>query len=254
MVLFLLPPSETKRSGGAAESALDFGRLSYPSLDRVRRSVAAAVVRLSRDAAESARLLKISAALAETEVVRNRELRTSPTLPALERYTGVVFDPVQAESLDDSARDWARRNVAIHSALFGVVGAGDPIPAYRLSHDTRLPERSLKTLWSGPIARALSAAGRPVVDLRSEGYAELGAAPAGSAYVRVVADEGGRRRALNHFNKKTKGTLIARLLASRPSLDTVDDFVDWAAGEGISVERTSSELVVVSETVLASAP
>ncbi|ROQ41282.1 hypothetical protein EDF46_0658 [Frondihabitans sp. PhB188] len=251
-LLFVMPPSETKRSGGEPESTLDFDALSFPTLGRVRRSVAATVVRLSRDADEAARLLKISPALAVTEVARNRTLKISPTMPALERYTGVAFDPIDAPSLAVEARDWAREHVAVHSALFGLVRAADPIPAYRLSHDTRLPEKSLKSLWAGPVARALASSGQTVIDLRSEGYSELGPAPLGSAYVRVVSDEGGRRRALNHFNKKTKGTLIARLLAARPDLATVEDFVGWARGEGMVVEPHGGELVVVAESVLRS--
>ncbi|MCU1528484.1 MAG: hypothetical protein JWP75_2247 [Frondihabitans sp.] len=89
-----------------------------------------------------------------------------------------------------------------------------------------------------------------MIDLRSEAYTELGPAPLGSAYVRIVSDVGGRRRSLNHFNKKTKGTLVARLLATRPELPSIDAFVEWARGEGIVVDVERGELVVVSESVL----
>ena len=248
-MLFLLPPSETKRCGGAAESVLDFDGLSYPALNRTRRSVAAALVRLSRDVDASMTALRIGPRLRD-EVGRNRLLRTSPTLPALERYTGVAFDPIDASNLSSDSAEWAARHVAIHSALFGILGSYDPIPAYRLSHDSRLPDFSLRALWSQPIRRALASAGVPVVDLRSEAYTELGPAPVDSAYVRVVSDTGGRRRALNHFNKKTKGALVARLLASRPELASIDDFIVWAREEGMAVEAENGGLVVVSESVL----
>lgn len=248
-MLFLLPPSETKRDGGAAESALDFAELSFPSLDRARRSAVAALVRLSRDVDASMSALKIGPRLRD-EVTRNRLIRKSPILPALQRYTGVAYDPIDAAHLASEASAWAASHVAIHSALFGLLRASDPIPAYRLSHDSRLPDMSLKTLWSAPISRALASSGGAVIDLRSEGYAELGPAPAGSAYVRVVSDAGGRRRALNHFNKKTKGALVARLLDSRPSLATIDDFVVWARENGIVVEPLGGELIIVSESLL----
>ncbi|BDZ51034.1 peroxide stress protein YaaA [Frondihabitans sucicola] len=248
-MIFLLPPSETKRDGGASESTLDFGALSFASLDRPRRSAAAALVRLSRDVDASMTALKIGPRLRD-EVSRNRLLKRSPTLPALERYTGVAFDPIGASHLDAEATSWAASHVAIHSALFGLLGATDRIPAYRLSHDSRLPGVSLKALWATPIRRALASLAAPVVDLRSEAYAELGPAPRDSVYVRVVTDDGDRRRALNHFNKKTKGTLVARLLADRPDLSSVDDFVVWAREQGIVVEPSVGELVVVSESVL----
>ncbi|RKR73808.1 YaaA family protein [Frondihabitans australicus] len=252
-MLFLLPPSETKREGGSC-APLDFSALSFPSLERQRRSLATAVVRLARDADASMHALKIGERL-RFEVDRNRALKTSPTLPALQRYTGVAFDPIGADDMTQEQTAWAGEHLAIHSALFGVVGALDPIPAYRLSHDSRLPSLvekgvSLRSVWARPVARALASRGRPIVDLRSESYTELGPAPEGSAYVRVVSDDGGRRRALNHFNKKTKGTLVRMLLRSRPEVDSVRDFVDWAGGEGIVVEQAGDELVVVSESVL----
>ncbi|AMM21149.1 hypothetical protein AX769_14650 [Frondihabitans sp. PAMC 28766] len=248
-MLFLLPPSETKRDGGVEGSSLDFDVLSFPALNRPRRSVVAALVRLSRDVDASLVALKISDRL-RFEVERNRALRGSETLPALERYTGVVYDPIGAAALSQEATAWAGEHVAIQSALFGLVGALDPIPAYRLSHDSRLPGVSLAKTWAAPVARALVLRGAPVVDLRSEAYVDLGPAPPGSAYARIVSDADGRRRALNHFNKKTKGTLVSRLVESRPELASVGDFVDWARGCGMVVEREESGLVVVSESVL----
>lgn len=248
-LLFLLPPSETKRDGGSPDSVLDFGALSFPGLDRQRRSVTAALHRLSRDPDATMAALKIGPRLA-TEVERNRLVKKSPTLRALERYTGVAYDPIGASELPPEAWAWAGEHLAIHSALFGLVGATDPIPAYRLSHDSRLPGVALKAHWSRAVARVLADAARPVIDLRSEGYAELGPAPAGSAFVRIVSDEGGRRRALNHFNKKTKGVLVARLLASRPRLESIEDFVGWARDDGIVVDTSGAELEIVSESVL----
>lgn len=248
-LLFLLPPSETKRDGGTPDSTLDFDALAFPRLGRPRRALATAVQRLSRDPEAAMAALKIGPRLV-SEVERNRLLKRSPTLRALERYTGVAYDPIDASALSPEAWAWAREHIAIHSALFALVGAADPIPAYRLSQDSRLPGLPLKAHWSAAVARVLADTGRDVVDLRSEGYAELGPAPAGSAFVRIVSEEGGRRRALNHFNKKTKGVLIARLLESRPPLESVQDFVGWARGDGIVVDTAGPELEIVSESVL----
>jgi cytoplasmic iron level regulating protein YaaA (DUF328/UPF0246 family) len=256
-VLFLLPPSETKLDGGSGTSGLDVGSLSFPELDGPRRDVTRRLVALSADHEASMAVLKLGPRLAH-EVGRNRALETSPTMPALSRYTGVLFDPVPADDLDTAGRAWAQRHLVIHSALFGLVRAADPIPAYRLSHDTRLPGASLKATWSRALSSLLGElvhAGEFVVDLRSEGYVALGPAPRnGSAYVRVVSDTDGRRRALNHFNKKTKGLLVRRLLVDRPELTDQGDLLDWARSQGILLEPSSgSELTLVSESLLEAA-
>ncbi len=173
------------------------------------------------------------------EVDRNAALRGSPTMAAIDRYTGVLYDALDAHSLDDSARAYAAEHIAVHSALFGLVGALDPIPAYRLSHDSRVPGERLKARWRASIGDALAATDGLLLDLRSEGYAELGPVPArpGSVFVRVVAEDGvGRRRALNHFNKQAKGRFARALLEHRPEPATVSDLVDWAASAGFVLD------------------
>jgi cytoplasmic iron level regulating protein YaaA (DUF328/UPF0246 family) len=254
-MLFLLPPSETKLDGGSGVSGLDLTALSSPQLEPVRRQVADRLLLLSSDREAAMRALKLGPRLAG-EVERNRSLEQSPTMPALARYTGVLFDPIRAAELDEAAWAWAHSHVVVHSALFGLVRAGDPIPAYRLSHDSRLPGASLKATWSGAVSSVLADLvrdGEFVVDLRSEGYVALGPPPRhGSAFVRVVSsDASGRRRALNHFNKKSKGLFVERLLRDRPELRGRDDLLDWAEGHGIVLEPTSDgELVLVTESLL----
>ena len=257
-MLFLLPPSETKLDGGSGTSGLDLAALSFPQLGDVRREVVDRLLVLSSDREASMAALKLGPRLG-VEVDRNRALVSSPTMPALGRYTGVLFDPVGAADLDDAAWRWALEHVVVHSALFGLVRAGDPIPAYRLSHDSRLPGGSLKATWARAVSSVLDElvdAGEFVVDLRSEGYVALGPAPRpGSAFVRVVSDATGRRRALNHFNKKSKGLLVHRLLLDRPELASGDDLVAWAAAQGIVLDPTpDDELALVSESLLDPAP
>lgn len=233
-MLVLLPPSETKRDGGDL-GPLDLRRLAFTSLSSVRAEIADVTRALAVDADAAMRALKLGPRQAG-EVERNRRLAESATMPAIDRYTGVLFDALDAPSLDDDARAYAAAHIAVHSALFGLVGALDPIPAYRLSHDSRLPGMRLKAVWREPIAAELAARRGLILDLRSEGYADLGPVPqrADAAYVRVVAeDDGGRRRALNHFNKKAKGEFIRTVLERRPEgLASLADVVEWAASVG----------------------
>ena len=88
------------------------------------------------------------------------------------------------------ARTAAAETVVIHSALFGLLRADDAIPAYRLSHDSRLPGPAPSCALGGAIRRELERHDGLVLDLRSEGYATLGPLPAERAayFVRVVAE------------------------------------------------------------------
>jgi uncharacterized protein len=246
-MLIVLPPSETKVDGGEG-APLDLGALSFPRLTRPRRSLVAAVTRLARRPDDMAAALKLGPRLA-FEIDRNRALKTSPTTPALDRYTGVLFDALDAGSLPAEARGFAAEHLAVHSALFGLVGAADPIPAYRLSHDSRL-DPTVRSVWGSTIARELAARPGLVLDLRSEGYVALGPATGhpDAHYLHVVSEgPDGARRALNHFNKKGKGEFARALLLHGEDLDSVPALLEWAGEAGLALsarEDGSLELVV----------
>jgi cytoplasmic iron level regulating protein YaaA (DUF328/UPF0246 family) len=235
-VLILLPPSETKRSGGTGRS-LSLDALRFPALTEARRALTEDVVALSQDTDAAIAALKLGPKQ-HSEVETNRRLWQSPTLPALDRYTGVLFDALDAGSLSATARAFAGRHLVIHAALLGPVGALDPIPAYRLSHDSRVPGRPLKRHWREAVAASLAAEPGLVLDLRSEAYVGLGPAPAGSHFLRVLTTgEGGSRRALNHFNKKAKGEFTRALLSAGVVFSDADEVLAWAPTVGFQLER-----------------
>ncbi len=234
-MLILLPPSETKRAGGAG-GPLDLGALALPGLTAVRERVIDALVALSADEDDAARVLKLSERQ-RGDIQDNALLRAAPTMAAADRYTGVLFDALDASTLSSPARRWLGDHVLVHSAPFGPVGALDGIPAYRLAASGRLPGLpTLKRVWADAVTDALEAsAPRFVLDLRSEAYAALGPVPAGvpSVYARIVSEgPDGTVRALNHFNKRAKGALVRALAEDRPRVGSVDDVLAWADGAG----------------------
>lgn len=252
-MLLLLPPSETKRAGGSG-SPLDVAAFALPDLVPQRVAVVDALVALSEDADTAARVLKLSERQ-RGEIAVNAALRESPTMPAVDRYTGVLYDALDAASLSGPARRWLGRHVLIHSAPFGPVGALDPLPAYRLAAGTSLPGiPPLRRHWSAPTSAAFGATfggEQPdfVLDLRSEAYVALGPIPSGvaHAYVRVVTDgTDGTVRALNHFNKHAKGALVRALAEARPRISSRAGFIRWAAANGWStVGAANDELALV---------
>lgn len=249
-MLILLPPSETKRPGGRGRPVA-WDRLALPALTPQRNQTVDALVALSAEPAESARVLGLSAAqLGEIEV--NAGLRAAPTMAAIDRFTGVLFDALDVDALDAAGRRWLGGNVMIHTALLGPVGALDPIPAYRLAAGTAVPGLPpLRRVWASAVTQALEDfAPSFVLDLRSESYVALGPVPAGipSAYLRVVTESAdGSVRALNHFNKHAKGALVHQLARERPRMRTLAGFLAWASAAGVAIrgDAASGELELV---------
>ncbi|GAB3385653.1 peroxide stress protein YaaA [Humibacter soli] len=248
-MLILLPPSESKRPGGRGRSTLDLDRLRFPSLSDARRATAGALVALSRsdDATHAAKALAIPPTLVG-ELQTNVALCESPVMPAIDRYTGVLYDALDAATLPAEARRHLGRSVVIHSAVFGPVGALDRIPDYRMSAASRLPGIRLRELWAKEITSALRDEPGPLIDLRSESYAALG--PLGdrgdAVFIRVVTEgDDGRRKALNHFNKHAKGLLVRAYALERPRVRSVAGFVDWARSAGFRTEYAGDREVLL---------
>jgi hypothetical protein len=253
-LLVLLPPSETKRDGGD-EGRLDYNALAFPKLNPRRRPLVRAVRSLARDADATRAALGLGPKQL-AEVARNRALTVSATMPALDRYTGVLYDALDAGALTVEQRDFAAEHVAVHSALLGLVGALDPIPAYRLSHDSKIPEFPLRTHWAATITGVLAKVNGPILDFRSEGYVSLGPVPksADSAFLRVVTeDASGQKRALNHFNKASKGAFTRALVQNTRAFASFDELLEWADHSGFQLRRGApGELELVVEQAVAS--
>jgi cytoplasmic iron level regulating protein YaaA (DUF328/UPF0246 family) len=237
-MLIILPPSETKRDGGDPARPLSLDSLSFAQLRKPRERALSAMRRLARNRGAGA-ALRLGPTQAR-ELERNKQIESGPTMAAIERFEGVLYEGLDVSTLAPAARAFAHDHLVIASALFGLVGPDDPIPAYRLSPDSRLPGTPLKALWSAPVADVLAAASGMILDLRSEAYVALGPAPRReeSWYLRVVSEGAdGRRRALNHFNKKGKGEFVRAMLRAGVDHPDIASLIDWAARAGIRLER-----------------
>ncbi|MDO5032474.1 peroxide stress protein YaaA [Corynebacterium sp.] len=242
-MFIILPPSETKAHGGSGP-ALNWEKLSFPGLNSIRQEIAAELENLDVDTA--LKVLGISEKL-RAEAESNTRLSSSPTMPAIERFTGVLYDALSPSTLPPAAREC----LAIGDALFGILRAEDPIPHYRLSGGSKLGGRTLKSRWGRAISAELEAlrqGGELILDMRSGAYQQLGKLK-GAITVRVESvREDGSRKVVSHFNKHYKGEL-ARVLALAHArgeeLSGIEELAAVAEAAGMRTEIRGSELVLV---------
>jgi hypothetical protein len=167
-------------------------------------------------------------------------------MPAIHRYTGVLFDALDISGLDAASSAHAAESLWLFSALFGPLRAMNPIPRYRLSFDSKLPGESLKSRWQ-PHAEQIWADDF-TIDLRSEGYRALAPLPEGTGvFIRVVKDLD-RGAAVGHANKATKGKMVRDLLTSNAHIDSAGKLLDWGGAHGwhfAEVPENAGELYLV---------
>jgi len=243
-VLVILPPSETKADGGDG-APLNLASLSFPSATPTRQHLVDAVVALSADLDASRTALGLGKT-AIAEVDRNAELWQAPTRPAVERYTGVLYDALDYAGMTKPTQSKARKRLLIGSALFGVLGAGDPIPAYRLSAGSKLPgEPTLSATWKPVLREVFAGVDDFIVDLRSGAYQNLGKVD-GAVTVTVMTEKpDGSRSVVSHFNKHYKGLVARDLVRTRRTVSDVNGVAAVLADAGQRVELAGPTTIVV---------
>jgi uncharacterized protein len=242
-VLVLLPPSEGK-TAPTDGAPVDLDRLAHPALAAQRLAVLEALAKVSAHA-DAARVLGTGPGVAR-EVERNTRLRTEPAAPASSVYTGVLHAAAGLDTLGGDARARAARAVRVVSALWGLVGPDDRIPAYRLSMGVDLPGiGALGRAWRPVLAAELddAVAGRLVVDCRSAAYTAAWRPPAAAAWVgvRVLREVAGRRSVVSHHAKHTRGVLTRHLLVRPEEPHTPAQLLD-AARELVGGPLVDAEL------------
>lgn len=118
------------------------------------------------------------------EVARNVDLLSEPVRPAVEVYSGPLYEGLDWASLSEKERKRADQRLVIASSLWGLLRPTDQIPAYRLHVCSHLPgiER-IDATWRTVLPRTLAEVAGDrgaILDLRSPVYQATGR-PAGLA-------------------------------------------------------------------------
>lgn len=148
---------------------------------------------------------------------RNLEALDAPGIPAIRRYTGVVYGHIDYPTL--RRKSVARKRLLVVSALFGLIDGDTPIPDYKLPINPWLARH-----WK-PISHqrlAARAKGKPVLDLLSQSYNGALEYP---LLITVDFRVQGGKKAAGHFGKAIKGRFVRWLLEN--DIKKVGDFEDF---------------------------
>ncbi len=213
--LVLLPPSEGKLPGGsrrARRGAFD-DELATVRLEVVRRLGEALQSSSPRDLEAT---LGVRGALLERarESVLALLVGDAPLRPVWQRYSGVVWSHLEAETLSAAQR----RRLIVPSGLYGLNAGDDLVVDYRLKMSARLRGSTVASLWRPVLASSLAshASGRVVYDLlpvehRSAFHVgDLGATRVVAVTFRHARDG----RLAGHDAKAAKGVFARHLIES----------------------------------------
>lgn len=254
-MIVLLPPSESKiRPEHAGYSSVDLNQLSFAQLNPLREQMmqAAILTASSSQAMEDLKIPKSQPELAQLMTQVNLE----PVAPALQVYSGVLYEALGSKQLENLNNG----QLLIASALFGLIDAKDPIPAYRLSADSKLIGIGKVGSWWKSQLKAkpelLSLERELIIDCRSGAYKNM--IPLDNAHVLEVnpiayqeqSDGSIRKKVISHDAKKYRGMVAKALIEANYQANSANEVVEVlkaAFGDqlGVELEQTAKTSLTV---------
>jgi len=241
--LILIPPSEGKAVGGAG-AAWHPGSMAIDLDEQRLRVIAALRSAMRSNATVRGKLLGVKGDALARATAANRSIDESPTLPAAERFTGVLYDALDLASLPAAVRRRADRSVLIPSGVFGLLTPSDPIPDHRLKMSVVLGSLGrLSTWWRDSVSAAVAeqSHGRTVWNLLPNEHAASVRLVGVPQYSVTFLEPGraGNLVAVSHWNKLLKGELVRHVLRC-PSAGP-DDLLEWRHPSGFGLDRARTE-------------
>jgi len=149
---------------------------------------------------------------------QNQDIFNSSCAPAIERYTGVVYEHIDWMSLSEKAKKYMGKYVFIFSGLFGMLTPNTPIPDYKL----KMNVLSLQHHWNPILTEALKNE-KPIIDLLPQVHRKA-YKPNNKNVIPVdfLIFNKGKKTAAGHFGKAVKGEFI-RYMAEN-NITNIDEF------------------------------
>ncbi len=225
-VLVLIPPSEGKVSGGEQKP-----------LEHVRDEVVS-VQKSILTAKHPEKLYGVKKALAFKAHELNKTITTTPTMPAIKRYSGVVYKAIDYDSLSAKAKSFFHVHFRILSPMFGLVKPNERIPEYKM----KFSKLKLDAYWKPILSKKLESFF--IIDLlakeqRKAVYYENG------IRVDFQLKQDGVKRAAGHFGKHIKGRFI-RFMCEH-SYTNIDDLATFSEDGFSCVEKSDEYLMFEKE-------
>ncbi|MCP4115431.1 MAG: YaaA family protein [Desulfobacteraceae bacterium] len=171
-------------------------------------------------------LFKTSDAIARKtreQILRFKEARP---LPALMAFKGTVFKALAPNEFDREELMFARENLIILSALYGVLRPFDGIVPHRLDMNTPLKhdgKNNLRAFWKTPVTQwfeRLLGEDEPILNLASIEYERL--LTKGPLKNRVFSLEflerkDGKLKSIGAHSKQARGLFLKEIVRTRPT-------------------------------------
>jgi len=148
---------------------------------------------------------------------QNEDVFHSRCVPAIERYTGVVYEHLDWNSLSKTGQKYMNDNILIFSGLFGMTSPSTLIPDYKL----KMNVLSLQYHWNPILTKALESE-ELIFDLLPQVYRKAYSPNKNVIKIEFVVENKGKKTSAGHYGKAVKGKFIRYLAENQ--ITKIEDF------------------------------
>ena len=218
--IVLIPPSEGKIDGGSFPG-LNIETMGLSSLSKKRRDLIEVLQSTMKSSQNLNKILGVKGVALEKAIADNLAIYDAPTMPAIKRYNGVMFDSIDYTGFGETERQIFDDNVFIMSGLFGIISPHENIPNYKLKMGAVLPGlASCAYEWKPYITEIIAETAKDSViwdflpNEHSSAWDERNVNYLKRYTIKFVQNKGGKLKTLSHWSKALRGAFIQYLFSN----------------------------------------
>ena len=230
----LLAPSETKKSGG--DLSFNPNTLLFEALLPHRTKLLHEYINVLQKG-DIPTLSKMFGLKKEADILTHKkDIIHELTMKAIQRYTGVAFDYLGYEDLDDKTQHYIDSHVILFSNLFGPIRASDLIPEYKLKQGEAVGDIKTEKFYHEHSAKLMEAylAEDEILDLRAGFYDKFYKPTKPYTTLKFIKDG----KVVSHWAKAYRGIVLREI--AKAGVETLEDFMKLPI-EGLSIKEVQTK-------------
>jgi cytoplasmic iron level regulating protein YaaA (DUF328/UPF0246 family) len=230
----LLAPSETKKSGG--QKSFEPSTLLFKNLAPFRLKLLHEYTNIIQKG-DMLTLSKMFGLKKEADIISyKKDIIHELTMKAIRRYTGVAFDYLKYDSLDNNAQKYIDDNVILFSNLFGPICANDYIPEYKLKQGEAVGEIRVEKFYNKHSSNLVEEylKDEEILDLRAVFYDKFYKPQKEYTTLKFIKDD----KVVSHWAKAYRGIVLREI--AKANIKSIDEFMKLPI-EGLSIYEIQSK-------------
>ena len=252
----LLPPSEGKTKGGneefpyrRAENLKEYNSFKSLTFDRqeLYNTLREAINKLSEQELE--KVLEVKGKNLNESVSQLLDMLNSPTMAAIERFSGVMFKSISYDSMGDGQKLNFNSSTLFIDGMFGLARPQDLLPEYKLKITSKFLDINVTKFWKERLKGDFDILfkDRLIIDILPEAHRKVLTLQDNADYVQITfmdEKEDGSLKQAGHNSKVLKGEIVNYICGfediSRENLETFSH----SSGYFYSEELSNSKRIV----------